>query len=506
MGIRSRGIVVFGTISICFSSFVQWWFSSPAMLPEMVASWAVCLGCMLVFGHERTPWKLALAAFGFVGCGLNFVLCLYPPFQIPLLFLGFILVAGLSLDRRGSEQPFHLRRCLILLGSCGALILVVLIPFWIDTRATLQVLAQTEYPAHRHNSGGGYALWQLFSGPIGFFESESRIPPDFPNICEASNFYPFWPLALLGVIAGRVQRRIPIAPSIILLTGFLIAVSVYCVVQLPEWLLHVTLFSSVHEARALLSIGLANILLVCLFLDRYREPVFDTVWGLGGLVASASGIGVLYYIIQSRAPDFFADRHYLALLIAANAAILTLFFWDRMRRWLPALVVPLLVCSNGLINPVMRSLAPLLESPAFRLVDRTRAADPNGKWIAYGQFDHLTPQLVKATGAQILNGTKIVPDLPFLRELDPERVFETVYNRYAWIMCAVQVFPEEVSFSLLQAEFYRINLPPGLPLLRERGYNYFVFREDWADALFYDFSLAGKVPEDDLWIYRRDAR
>ncbi len=68
----------------------------------------------------------------------------------------------------------------------------------------------------------------------------------------------------------------------------------------------------------------------------------------------------------------------------------------------------------------------------------------------------------------------------------------------------MQVFPEEVSFTLLQAEFYTVHLPPGLPLLREAGYRYYVFGSEWRDALFYDFSLAAKTPSENLWIYRRD--
>ena len=68
----------------------------------------------------------------------------------------------------------------------------------------------------------------------------------------------------------------------------------------------------------------------------------------------------------------------------------------------------------------------------------------------------------------------------------------------------MQIFPEEVSFSLLQDEFYMAQLPPGLPLLRAEGYRYYVFGEEWRDALFYDFSLAARTPSDGLWIYRRE--
>ncbi len=345
-------------------------------------------------------------------------------------------------------------------------------------------------------------MWKLFAGPIGFFESEDKVPPGFPNICEASNFYPLWPLALLGLAAGRVRSRLSIPALMVMLTVFIVGLSLYCVVRLPAWLLHVSLLAHVHEARALLSIGLANIILVCLFLDRSDQPIFGKYWALGGAVAAALGIGALFYIVHASDPKFFADRLHLTLLIFANAVIVIMFFWDRARRWLPPVFALLLICSNGLINPIMRGLGPLLESAAFQEVDKIRAADPEAKWIAYG--DHVTGQLVKATGATVFNGTKIVPDLPFLRQLDAKGAYESVYNRYAWIICAVQVFPEEVRFVLWQPEFYTVHLPPGLPLLRDAGYHYYVFSSEWRDALFYDFALVAKTPSNNLWIYRRD--
>jgi hypothetical protein len=466
----------------------------------MVASWAVCIGCVIVFGQETNRWKLAAAGLGFFVCGTNFILCLYPPFQIPLFFLGVALLGALWMERRKSDRPFWTRRGLLLVAAFAAAILLVLIPFWIEAWPTMVSLAHTEYPGRRHNTGGTWPVWKLFGGAIGFFESEGRVPPDFPNICEASNFYPLWLFALLGLAAGRVRSRISISTLMVMLTAYLVVLNLYCVVRLPEWLLQATLLAHVHEDRALLGIGLANILLVCFFLDRYRGPVFGKYWGCGGAVAAAAGLTALFYGINAGNPAFFATPPYFALLLFINALLVMMFFWDRARRFLPPVFALLLICSNGLINPIMRGLGPLIESPAFQEVDKIRAADPKAKWIAYG--DYTTAQLIKATGATVLNGTKWVPDLPLLRQLDPKGEYEAIYNRYAWIICAPKVFPEEVSFTLLQPEFYTMYLPPSLPLLQEQNYRYYVFRTVWRDASLYDFSLAAS-PSDNIFIYAR---
>ncbi len=71
------------------------------------------------------------------------------------MFLGLLLLAGFWMERRKSDARFHTRRGLLLVAGAGAVILLALIPFWIDTWPTLQIVAQTEYPGRRHNTGGG---------------------------------------------------------------------------------------------------------------------------------------------------------------------------------------------------------------------------------------------------------------------------------------------------------------------------------------------------------------
>src|SRR5438067_12356643 len=92
IGVRSYLLAIFGAVWVLFSSYVQWWFSSPAMLPDMLASWFVCLGCAVTFLKDRNPRKTVIGLLCFIFFGINFVLCLYPPYQIPLALLFFAVV------------------------------------------------------------------------------------------------------------------------------------------------------------------------------------------------------------------------------------------------------------------------------------------------------------------------------------------------------------------------------------------------------------------------------
>ena len=85
LGLRSLGLALFGGTWSFLA--MQWWLSSPTMLPEMFAAWAICTGCTIQFFTQKSGWRLAIAFTAFVYCGVNFVLCFYPPAQIPLLYL-----------------------------------------------------------------------------------------------------------------------------------------------------------------------------------------------------------------------------------------------------------------------------------------------------------------------------------------------------------------------------------------------------------------------------------
>ncbi len=208
IGVRNAALVLFGAVWIFFSSYIQWWFSSPAMLPEMIASWAICLGCAVQFLQPFDRWRHLAALGGFIYSGLNFVLCLYPPYQIPLIWLGIAILIGVGLERRNKTIQPSIWPMLGWLGAGLLGIALILVPFCFDIRDTLHLVAHTAYPGQRRSHGGALSLVKLFSGFVGFFEAEQIHPEIYDNACEASNFYPLWVAATLAVIVARVQHQV----------------------------------------------------------------------------------------------------------------------------------------------------------------------------------------------------------------------------------------------------------------------------------------------------------
>ena len=500
IGIRDRNIIVLGALWIFFSGYVQWWFSSPAMLPEMIATWAICTGCAIRFFKQTGTWK-TIATFGaFVFCGINFVLCMYPPYQIPLLLLMLAFIVGAYFARR-FEDGFERLRGLILIGAGMSVIIVLLIPFWIDIRSTLHIVAHTDYPGSRRSLGGGLSLFQLFSGLVGFFQTEDTVPAAFDNIAEASNFYPLWPAAICAVLFARWRKIAPVPPLIIALALFLVSLSLYCLVPFPRWLLRIMLLEFAPERRVILAIGLANIFLCCLFLDAYKARIFPKWNCVLVTLFFFFAIAALLWTAGLRGLGFFPDWRPLAGAVAIDLLILILFFWDANRRWFLAALVFFLILSNAGVNPVMRGLAPLLKSAAFQAVEEAWRKDPDGKWIVFHNFD--LAQMVIATGAPVLNGNKIIPDLSFWHQLDPDGIGAPVYNRYANIECELAEDSSAASARLFSHACYILFLPPELPVLREIGCRYFLFPAVWPEAEQHGFTEVYANRRSGIFIYKR---
>jgi hypothetical protein len=384
IGVRSRLLVVFGAVWVAFSSYVQWWFSSPAMLPEMLASWFVCVGCAARFFKDRHLGKTAAVLFGFIFFGVNFVLCLYPPYQIPLTLLFLAMLVGVWRESRDQGKAVSSKRAFLLVAVGLIVISLILVPFWLDVRPTLNIVAHTIYPGARRSTGGDLSLFKLFSGVLGFFEYKESRPAVYANICEASNFYPLWPAAALIIIAARYRSRARVAPLFVMLSIFLVGLSVYCLLPLPGWLLRITFLNFATEPRALLALGIANILFCCLFLDRYRAAILSGISSVATAVVLWLGLVLLLWSARNHNTAYFSDPWHWIEPLGVSAIVLALFFWERLRyRWLPVAFGLLLISSNAPINPVMKGLSPLVDSAAFNAIEGIRAADPGGRWIVY---------------------------------------------------------------------------------------------------------------------------
>lgn len=493
MGIRRTRIVVFGAAWLFFSSFTQWWFSSPAMLPEMLTCWSLCTGCVIVMFASASSFRGVLAAIGFAFFGINFILCFYPGFQIPLLYVSVALLLGLWWEQRVTGA-WNVARGSTLLACSAIAAALVLLPFWFTARDTIALVSHTSYPGVFRSHGGGLSVPQLFSGVLGFFEAERRVLLGFDNICEASNFYPLAVLILIACVLNAWRRRLRVDPIIVALAVPILFLSAYCVLPFPTLVAKLTGFGLTTEGRLLLGIGIADILLCCVFFDRHFYNLPPAKWAPVIAVALSAALGG-YMLAGS------THTTWGALIVGINCVVVAWFFTNRARTaFLTAFTA--LVAINGIrINPVMTGLGPLLQSQAYQSIDKIRRTNPGARWIVYD--DVYPAQLVKATGAPVLNGVKILPDFELMKSLDPAGRYAHIYNRYAYINVALPQRPDEMSFQLIDFNYYQVNVSPASQALAAARYDFALFPEPWPDSQQHGFAPLEVVDPAAWFVYRR---
>ncbi|HUK13450.1 MAG TPA: hypothetical protein VLW17_09105 [Thermoanaerobaculaceae bacterium] len=498
-------VSVFAATWVASSGFVQWWYSTPTMMPEMVGCF--CLMTAAACGMAESGSRGALVAMSgiFVVAFVGFATCCYPPFQIPLLYLGAVIVIGRRLDTRRVRRPSVTtnRRGII---AIAAIAIVALSLAWLhDTASTLAMVRATSYPGGRASSGGDLGLAELFGGLYGFFMSQGSFPQGWGNVCEASNFVLLFPIpaALLG---ARLATRKRVSALQLGLVVYTLALAAWAWLGWPRALATLTGFRFVPGRRALLGLGLASILLCCVWLSavrRERQQRFRA-GSMVALVAMVVAVLGAFTLWANHAMHGFLRAPQACLATLAGSAAAVLLIRRSAPRFAACILAPNLI-AYGLVNPVTRGLRPLTGTRLSHEVSALTGQAPGARWVAYGH--PALADYLKATGAPVLNGTKVVPPLRDLRILDPEGANKGVYNRYAHVAFEVRDSPR-ASFTLTASDGYAVGLNPASDLMPALGVRFVVLPFRNADVQFAARSrLVAGFADSDIWIYelRADA-
>lgn len=493
------GTSLFGTAWVFFSGFIQWWFSTPAMLPEMVG----CVALLLVAVHylllSSRRWVIAASALSVSVCLLNSTLSLYPPFQVPLLYLGIALLVGSLIPRLAAGFP---RELLGFRAGCAAFTLVAVAVllglYYRDAKPAISLMLGTVYPGSRMSLGGDVALAQVFSGFYGFFMSEASYPTKWGNVCEASNFVLLFPVPMAN-IAWRAWRSQPVTALEWSLVSYLVIVLAWMTVGGPHSLAVASALGLSPGTRPLLGLGLGSIYLCCIFLAK---PRLDGSGGFGRqfLIAS-SFVAVLavFALDFNRVTKGFATAEQIAI-VSLVAGVAGYLLCARRRILLAVFILVPSVWSHGLVNPIAAGLGPILDTKVIYGVSEIVDRDPEARWVVYG--NHVRADLIKTTGANVFNGTKVVPPLEDFRVIDPRASAEATYNRFAHI----RLFPETgrgVAITLHQPDLYTIEIDPKSVLWRRLGIRYVALPFAATDVGFLaETALVLALPDVGLWVYR----
>jgi hypothetical protein len=354
----------------------------------------------------------------------------------------------------------------------------------------------TIYPGSRLVSGGDLPVAQVFGGFFGFFMTGEHFPRAWQNVCEASNFVLLFPAPLAALVWRRWHGRAVSAVEWSL-AGYIAVLLTWTVVGWPRWLAVASAFGRSQPVRSLLGLGLANILLCCIWLARARTELPGSLRArlvVGGCLVTAL---LAYALHFDRVTSGFATRAQMALVVFVGGTASYLLLARRRAAFAACLLAPHL-WSYALVNPVAVGLGPILESKLFQRVLPLVRRDPDARWAAY--VDIGGPTFLKMMGANVFNGINIVPPMDDLRVIDPDGAGASVYNRSGYIV----LVPEQgstVRLTLVRDDLYEMGIDPKSDLLRRIGTRYVVLPAASTDPEF----LAKTVVVEALprfWIYR----
>jgi len=447
-----RELALAGSVLLVASPFVQFWSLIPAPTAS-TAGFTILASLSLLLARSRAA---ILASGLWLGwSAASFVLALYWPFQVPLVYLGAVVLAGLWLERlreidlrrEAGARALALLLAAVVVGLAG-------LTFWLDAGDAIQRMSQTVYPGGRVATGGDRPSWLLLSGNFAF---AWRVQ-DFGalrNICETASYWLFSPVVAGAFAVNAIWRRE--GPDLLsgLLLGFCAALWIYSAMGIPEPLARAFQLSHSPAARANVALGVADIVLLVRYLSR-GHPL--PMAGAAVVAAGFAGLLLACGIPLRRALPEVSWSHLIAAS-ALNGALAFLFVAGVRRRAALALLAGLCSLSTLWFNPVCRGGSAYLRDNALarEILRIDQEAGGGTVWVAYSA--PLIANLFRVLGVRCVNGVLPTPPLEAWQRVDPEGRNAEVYDRYAHVVVEPQAGPE-VRFELVSVDHFRLTTAP----------------------------------------------
>ena len=450
--------------AVLYAPFFQFWSLNNAAMGTYFAVAAAAAIRLIRTREARPRWGWAallawsLAAFG---------LAIYPPFQVPFLYLWIVLVLGVAFSEPCADRPLGrvARDVLPPLMLAGTLAILLVGGCLYPAREAFALLTGTVYPGQRVSVGGGGGWVRLFSNNFLPMLFNRDWPPAYGNICEAAAFVLVFPVVVSAILWRSVrERRLPDALTLAVLVGLFLGV-VWWMWGIPLTLARLTGWSMVPTTRAPHWFGLLSIILLALRAaqkeeapDRLMGRVLSVLWILFSIWLCIGG------------PDEPPVSRSLALKGSVAAVAIGLLAIRRPRLSLGLLAFTHLVLTIG-FNPVaFSSMAYLRGHPVSRAVlEVSREQGAMARWISYS--DIVAGNLFRMLGVPSASGVNFYPQFALWKVLDPGGRSRDAYNRYAHIDFEADPRPGTLSIASPFPDVVTIGIHPDHPRLRELGIN-----------------------------------
>lgn len=449
----SRRLALLGAAFIGFSQFTMWW----SVCTYLISAQMLIVAAYYFFGEKRLGRKIFLAAVAAFSATF-FITALYPAWQVPYGYIIIGLIVWLVITKFKEIRALS-RRDIIIIAAAFLFMAVITLAYLKDTSAANSAILATVYPGERFYTGGGALI------KSGAFLHTPLLP--FKSVGGASNnsesavFFSLFPLPIVFSVYSLIRQiinkrrdpevRIDIFNIAVLIPTLFL--TVYASIGFPAWLAKYSLLSYSMNVRAADFVGLGCIYLMLRNLSNKEERVPVRVFAPVAVACAAFWIFCTYKSVPGYMPVWFCVLSVLFALALAFVA------YARGSEPVSAPVLTsmaAIMCVLGLcVHPVMCGADALVRKPVALAVREVVEADPDAKWIGYGN-NNIIGQYLVANGAPTVNSVHYIPNLDFWHLFDPEGEDEFIYNRYAHVSIEFTDGPTEME--LIQADYVKLDI------------------------------------------------
>ena len=360
---QSSRVAAFGALWYAFSPNIQWTYSWPSLLPDMVGLFCLVICAVFYMSVGRRPARLVAAATICALCAVNFALCAYVPHQIPLVWLGVFLCIWWVVARRKAifTRDYALPR-IAALGSAWCVVGLVMVGFYLDAEPALTTMANTDLPRAQVDT----RRWLFDAGDVLAFLlvlGERPTPAAAPGIRQH--------LRVRRVLLAGAHHahhharrdgnsREEQAYWTLMTFGALLLV--WMTLPVPNAIGQALFMDKTGAGRCVHVLGLVNIALVALALSFGRARA-GTDWRRSFILGAAvlAVVAPVLWLTNSRLAGFLTTSELVTA--ASYATIVIVSVIENRFRLLAALLVLPHIAVFGLVNPVDRGLRVVESAP-----------------------------------------------------------------------------------------------------------------------------------------------
>lgn len=440
---RKPLLALMGASLIWFSSFNMWW-----SMVNWIFAGEAALVLLYYYLREENRKKRLLYGVGTALFGANFVVELYPAWQVPAGYIFLMLLIWLLVDSRETLKKYKWADWGIALGCVGFMVSVVGV-YMINYSEYLTAITNTVYPGNRVSYGGN-ALGHL----LGYIPTLLMPWAEYSNPSEAGSFFSLFPLPYVMAVVMFIRSRKKDVLSGLLLAATTI-LTIYCTVELPAGIAKILLLTFSTPQRTADVVGYAQILLIVAALGRYEEKYRFKVVPAAIISVASVGAALVYARQHFSGYTEFAYFVAIAAVVVIGITILISRSSRELQKAMMICVTLMMVITGLAVNPLMCGTDVITSKPAAEEVKEIVGKDHEGKWLAINSA--VNGNFLIACGAPAINSVNYIPNMELWELLDPEGKKEEYYNRYAHINFVIT--SDELKLELQQADLLNVYIP-----------------------------------------------